>query len=119
MQVKGTRLWCMLVEYVEDNYYAMFYDPSYHKPRSCAQFAICTPVQICTRVYFWPCERCLKKLHPGANLLLLSQWCKFICTRVQICSQVQIVHMNAKCLISLHFDGGFRYMACLFYYNPV
>ena len=61
MQVKGTRLWCMLLEYVEDNYYAMFYDPSYHKPRSCAQFAPgcifghvngvlrnCTRVQICS-----------------------------------------------------------------------
>ena len=31
MQVKGTRLWCMLVEYVKDNYYARFYDPSYHR----------------------------------------------------------------------------------------
>ena len=44
------------------------------KPRSCAQFA--------PGVYFWPCERCF-------NLLLLSLWCKFICTRVQIC-RVQI-----------------------------
>ena len=31
MQVKGTRLWCMLVENVKDNYYAMLYDPSYHR----------------------------------------------------------------------------------------
>ena len=30
MQVKGTRLWCLLVEYVKDSYYASFYDPSYH-----------------------------------------------------------------------------------------
>ena len=30
MQVKGTRLWYMLVEYVKHNYYARFYDPSYH-----------------------------------------------------------------------------------------
>ena len=30
MQVKGTRLWCLLVEYVKDNYYARFYDPCYH-----------------------------------------------------------------------------------------
>ena len=44
------------------------------------------PVQICT---------------PGANLLLLSRWCKFICTRVQI------VHMSAKYLISIHFDRRF------------
>ena len=31
MQVNGTRLWCMLVEYVNDNYYARIYDPSYHR----------------------------------------------------------------------------------------
>ena len=31
MQVKGTRLWCMLVEYVNDNDYARFYYPSYHR----------------------------------------------------------------------------------------
>ena len=31
MQVKGTRLWYMPVEYVKDNYYAKFYDPSYHR----------------------------------------------------------------------------------------
>ena len=31
MQVKGTRLWCMLVEYFKDNYYARFYDSSYHR----------------------------------------------------------------------------------------
>ena len=31
MHVKGTRLWCILVEYVKDNYYARFYDPSYHR----------------------------------------------------------------------------------------
>ena len=30
MQVKGTGSWCALVEYVKDNYYARFYDPSYH-----------------------------------------------------------------------------------------
>ena len=31
MQVKGTRLWCMHVEYAKDNNYARFYDPSYHR----------------------------------------------------------------------------------------
>ena len=65
-------------------------------------------------VYFWPCERCFKNLHPGANLhpgvnlLLPSRWCKFICTREQICTRVQIVHMNAKWIISIHFDWRFR-----------
>ena len=29
------------------------------KPPSCAQFA--------PHVYFWPCNRCFKNLHPGAN----------------------------------------------------
>ena len=61
-------------------------------------------MQICIRVYFWPCERCFKNLHPGANLLLPSRWCKFICTRVQI------VHMNANCIISIHYDGRFRFL---------
>ena len=55
----------------------------------------CSWVQIC------PCERCFKNLH-GANLLLLSRWCKFICTRVQI------VHMNGNRIISIHFDWRFR-----------
>ena len=53
------------------------------------------------RVHFWPCERCSKNLHPGANLLLLLRWSKFICTRVQF------VHMNANCLISIRFDREF------------
>ena len=53
------------------------------------------------RVYFWPCERCFKNLHPGADLLHLSRWSKFICTRVQI------VHMNAKCIILYIFIGDF------------
>ena len=35
MQVKGTGSWCVLVKYmyVKDNYYARFYDPSYHRYR--------------------------------------------------------------------------------------
>ena len=33
MYVKGTGSWCMLVEYVKDNYYARFHDPSYHRYR--------------------------------------------------------------------------------------
>ena len=52
-------------------------------------------------------------LHPGANLLLLLRWSKFICTRVQF------VHMNAKCLISIRFDQEFLYIADLFYYDLV
>ena len=61
-------------------------------------------------VYFWPCERCFKNLHPGANLLLPSRWCKFICTRVQIGTRVQIVHLNANCIISIHFDNGRHFL---------
>ena len=76
------------------------------KPRSCAQFANLHPsCKFATGVYFWPCERCFMNLHPGANLLLPSRWanlCKFICTRVQI------VHINAYCIISIHFDWIFR-----------
>ena len=59
------------------------------------------------RVYFWPCERCFKNLHSGANLLLLLRWSKFICIRVQICSRVQFVHMNANCLSFIRLDRKF------------
>ena len=31
MKVKGTGSWCVLVEYVKDNYYARFHDPRYHR----------------------------------------------------------------------------------------
>ena len=30
---KGTGSWCVLVEYVKENYYARFHDPSYHRYR--------------------------------------------------------------------------------------
>ena len=53
--------------------------------------AICTRVQICTRganlhpgCIFGHVNgvfRICTRLHPGANLLLPSRWCKFICTR--------------------------------------
>ena len=33
MFVKGTGSWCVLVEYVKDNYYARFHDPRYHRYR--------------------------------------------------------------------------------------
>ena len=33
MNVKGTGSWCVLVEYVEDNYHARFHDPKYHMYR--------------------------------------------------------------------------------------
>ena len=31
MWVKGSGSWNLLVEYVKDNYYASFLDPSYHR----------------------------------------------------------------------------------------
>ena len=31
MWVKGTRSWCLLVEYVKDNYFARFHDHSYNE----------------------------------------------------------------------------------------
>ena len=65
-------------------------------PRSWAQFApgcifghVNGVLRICTRVQIAGC-----KLHPGANLLLPSR--------------VQIVHMNANCILSIHFDWRFR-----------
>ena len=33
MLVNGIGSWCVLVEYVKDNYYAKFHDPSYHRYR--------------------------------------------------------------------------------------
>ena len=33
MKVKGTTSWCVLVEYVKDNYYARFLNPIYHRYR--------------------------------------------------------------------------------------
>ena len=33
MKVKGTGSWWVLVEYVKDNYYTRFHDPSYHRSR--------------------------------------------------------------------------------------
>ena len=69
------------------------------------------------RVYFWPCERCFKNLHPGANLLLLSRWSKFICTRVQI------VHMTAKCVFLYVSIGDFEilqtFSVCEFVLNDI
>ena len=78
---------------------------------------ICT---ICTRVYFWPYERSFKNLlpdanlHPSANLLLLSRWSKFVCTRVQI------VHMNAKmCIFNYVLIGDFDILQTCFVYDFV
>ena len=70
-------------------------------PRLCAQFApgckFAPQVQICTPGVFsgQSCERCCKNLHPGANLFAPTL------------EVVQIVHMNAKCSISIHFVGNF------------
>ena len=33
MKVKGTTSWCVLVEYLKDNYYARFLYPIYHRYR--------------------------------------------------------------------------------------
>ena len=33
MYVKGTGSWCVLLEYVKDNYYARFHYPRNHKDR--------------------------------------------------------------------------------------
>ena len=78
-----------------------------------------------SRVYFSPCERCFKNLHPkanlhpGANLLLLSRWSKFICTRMQVCTRVQIVHMNAKWVFSIVSIGDFDILQTFSVYDFV
>ena len=40
MEVKGTGSWCVLVEYIKENYYARFHDPSYHRYRE-RLFSVC------------------------------------------------------------------------------
>ena len=63
-------------------------------------------------ILIWPYERCFKNLHPGANLLLLSRWCKFICTRVQI------VHMNANRIFFIHFDWRVSFFGSMYANSP-
>ena len=70
----------------------------------------------------------VRNLHPGANL---HPVCIFghVNGVLRICTanfggganlhRVQIVHMNAKCLISIYFDRRFRFVAGIFYYNSV
>ena len=72
------------------------------KPCSCAQFA--TGSKFASECNFGHVNGVLR-MHFGSYILggancahELSRWCKYICTRVQI------VHMNAKRLISIHFD---------------
>ena len=71
-------------------------------------------------VYFWPCERCFKNLHPGATRM---QICPCLRGGANLfspgCTRVQIVHMNANCIISIHFDWRFRTMAGIFNYDVV
>ena len=62
MQVKGTRLWWMLVEYVEDNNFMILAIISLVHVRNLH------PGANLHRDYFWSCEWCFKKLHPGENL---------------------------------------------------
>ena len=60
------------------------------KPRSCAQFA--PGCKFAPRVYFWPCERCFKNLHPGAtlhpgaDLLHLSRWSILFAPGCKLCT---------------------------------
>ena len=54
-------------------------------------------IPICIPGVFWPCERCFKNVHPGAP------GGKFAPTL----EVVQIVHKNAKYLISIHYDRRF------------
>ena len=58
----------------------------FHASFMCAIFKFATGVQICTRgCNFGLVNGVLRNLHLGANLLLL-----------------QIVHMNANCITSMH-----------------
>ena len=64
----------------------------------------------------------VRNLHPGANLYpgcIFGHVNGWNLHPVQICTRVQIVHMNAKCIISIHFDCRFRTMAGIFNYDVV
>ena len=65
------------------------------KPRSCAQFAHGVQHLLCIFGHV-----------NGVLRICKFAPCKFICTRVQICIRVQVVHMNF--IISIQFDGRFR-----------
>ena len=47
MFVKGTGSWCALEEYVKDNYYATFPDPSYYRYRQ-RHFRILLDIKCCS-----------------------------------------------------------------------
>ena len=64
--------------------------------RSCAQFA--PGCKFATKCIFGHVNGVVRI----CTLLLLTRWCKFICTRVQI------VHMNANCIIYKHSYWRFR-----------
>ena len=67
----------------------------------------------------------VRNLHPGANL---HPGCIFghVNGVLRICTSnsrgganLHRVHMNAKCLISIHFDRRFRFVPGIFDYNYV
>ena len=55
MKVKGTGSWCVLVEYVKDNYYARFHDHRYHRYREryFSIFTRCHSREILTKSMEW------------------------------------------------------------------
>ena len=55
MQVKGTGSWSMLVEYVKDNNYARFHDPSYHWYRE-RHLSILIKVKFCQSQWSTKCR---------------------------------------------------------------
>ena len=126
LQIEGAHLQCINIHYAKFEYKAMktvgltgftnqtvpmhFGWKTCLKPRSYAQYTPrCkyTPgVQICTWGVFWSCKRCFMKMHPVQICTLVLICSTFvggansveqISTRVQICTGVQIAHMNAVC----------------------
>ena len=54
-------------------------------------------------MYFRPCERSFKKIHPGANLLQLGRWCKSFSTRVANIIWSHVYNVLSSGLILMDF----------------
>ena len=55
MKVKGIGSWWVLIEYVKDNYYAMFHDSRYHRYRE-RHFSILLDIKFCQSQWSVKCR---------------------------------------------------------------
>ena len=93
-------------------YWIFFTGVAPSKPRSCAQFA--PECKFAPGVYFLPCERCFKNLHP----VRIAPGCKFApafeVVQIYLHSGANLhpgangAHERKLYIISIHFVGRFR-----------